>query len=225
MKYCNTVIFDLDGTLLNTLRDLTDSVNYALNKKGYPLHSLEEIRLMVGNGIGKLMERAVPEGLTPEQFEEVFDLFKGHYALHCNDTTCPYPGIPELLLSLKKQGFRLAIVSNKVDSAVKTLRDLFFADTIPVAIGEREGVRRKPAPDTAVTALKELNVRAPEAVYVGDSDVDIETAYNAGMDCISVSWGFRDTAFLKAHGAAAIIDRPEDLLKLIHISPSPESES
>lgn len=223
MKHYTTVIFDLDGTLLDTLQDLSNSVNYALSQKGCPLHTPEEIRLMVGNGIRKLMERAVPKGLPPAEFEEVFALFKAHYAIHCNDNTCPYPGILALLSTLREQGYGLAIVSNKVDSAVKTLRDLYFKDTVRVAIGEKEGIRRKPAPDTALAALKELGADAAQAVYVGDSDVDIQTAANAGMDCISVSWGFRDTQFLNAHGAAKIIDSPQELLRMI--SPSPDSET
>lgn len=215
MKHYTTVIFDLDGTLLDTLRDLTDSVNYALTDAGYPGHTIEEVRMMVGNGVRTLMERAVPAGISEEAFEAVFAAFKEHYDLHCNDHTHPYGGIPELLHTLKVQGFRLAIVSNKVDSAVKTLRALYFNETIPVAIGEKEGIRRKPAPDTVVTALQELGASASDAVYVGDSDVDIQTAANAGMDCISVSWGFRDTAFLKAHGASIIIDHPQELTALL----------
>ena len=215
MKHYTTVIFDLDGTLLDTLRDLTDSVNYALTDAGYPGHTIEEVRMMVGNGVRTLMERAVPAGISTEAFEAVFAAFKEHYDQHCNDHTHPYDGIPELLHTLKAQGFRLAIVSNKVDSAVKTLRALYFNETIPVAIGEKEGIRRKPAPDTVVTALQELGASASDAVYVGDSDVDIQTAANAGMDCISVSWGFRDTAFLKAHGASLIIDHPQELPALL----------
>ena len=215
MKHYTTVIFDLDGTLLDTLEDLTDSVNYALTDAGYPGHTIEEVRMMVGNGVRTLMERAVPTGISTEAFEAVFAAFKEHYDQHCNDHTHPYDGIPELLHTLKAQGFRLAIVSNKVDSAVKTLRALYFNETIPVAIGEKEGIRRKPAPDTVVTALQELGASASDAVYVGDSDVDIQTAANAGMDCISVSWGFRDTAFLKAHGASLIIDHPQELPALL----------
>lgn len=215
MKKYRTVIFDLDGTLLDTLQDLTDSVNYALEKYGYPLHTLEEVRFMVGNGVRLLMERAVPKGLSEQEFESIFACFKEHYDIHCNDHTHPYDGIPELLHTLKERGYSLAIVSNKVDSAVKTLRTLYFNDTIEVAIGEKEGIRRKPAPDTAVTALQELGASAEDAVYVGDSDVDIQTAANAGMDCISVSWGFRDTAFLQAHGASRIIDHPSQLSQLL----------
>jgi len=226
MKRYTTVIFDLDGTLLDTLQDLTNSVNYALKQYGYPLHTLEEVRYMVGNGVRVLMERAVPTGLSPQEFENVFACFKEHYDIHCNDLTHPYEGIPELLHTLKTRGFHLAIVSNKVDTAVKTLRALYFDDTISVAIGEKEGIRRKPAPDTAITALQELGVSAGDAVYVGDSDVDIQTAANAGMDCISVSWGFRDTAFLQSHGASRIIDHPSQLIEILcKMSPDSETES
>lgn len=233
MKHYKAVIFDLDGTLLNTLQDLTDSVNYALSQKSYPLHTVEEVRMMVGNGVRTLMERAVsytfssdqspqasrdvPLKISNREFEEIFSLFKEHYAIHCNDTTAPYPGIKNLLDTLKKQGYSLAIVSNKIDSAVKTLRDLYFRDTIFVAIGEKEGIRKKPAPDTVIAALEELHVSAEDALYVGDSDVDIKTAQNAGMDCISVSWGFRDRDFLVANGAKTIIDTPAQLLDILSL--------
>lgn len=200
MRTYDTVIFDLDGTLLNTLEDLTDAVNAALAAGGYPVRTIEEVRRFVGNGIGKLIQRAVPEGTSEEDFERVFASFKEYYAVHCNDKTRPYPGIPELLTRLKEAGYRLAIVSNKADFAVKELRDIYFADTIRVAIGEREGIRRKPAPDTVEQALWELGSDREHSVYVGDSDVDIETAGNAGIPCISVTWGFREEAFLRTCG-------------------------
>lgn len=200
MRSYDTVIFDLDGTLLNTLEDLTDAVNASLTASGYPVRTIEEVRRFVGNGIGKLIRRAVPEGTTDEDFEKVFAAFKEYYGIHCNDKTRPYPGVPELLERLKDEGYRLAIVSNKADFAVKELRDIYFAGTVEVAIGEREGIRRKPAPDTVEQALRELGSDSGRAVYVGDSDVDIETARNAGMPCISVTWGFREEAFLRECG-------------------------
>lgn len=200
MRTFDTVIFDLDGTLLNTLEDLTDAVNAALTAGGYPVRTIEEVRRFVGNGIGKLIRRALPEGTPDTDFEKVLADFKEYYGIHCNDKTRPYPGVPKLLTRLKAEGYRLAIVSNKADFAVKELRDIYFADTVEVAIGEREGIRRKPAPDTVEQALRELGSDSGRAVYVGDSDVDIETARNAGMPCISVTWGFREEAFLRQCG-------------------------
>jgi len=214
MKKYTTIVFDLDGTLLDTLEDLTNSVNYALSQMGYPVRALDEVRFMVGNGVRTLMERAVPAGICAEAFEKCFALFKEYYDAHCNDNTRPYAGIPELLHALKERGYRLAIVSNKIDHAVKALQALYFQD-VAVALGEKEGLRRKPDPDMVHAALKELQVPAAEAVYIGDSDVDIQTAANSGLDCISVSWGFRDTAFLQAHGATTIIGHPEELLSLL----------
>ncbi len=210
MRY-HTAVFDLDGTLLNTLQDLADSTNYALSVNGLPSRSLEEVRCFVGNGVGKLIARAVPEG-TPEALTaKCLSDFRAHYFLNMENKTAPYPGILEMLDRLKKAGFHLAIVSNKFDSAVKGLCQTYFRDLIPVSIGESEGVERKPAPDTVFKALKELGVSAEGAVYIGDSDVDIATARNAGLPCISVSWGFRDESFLLAHGASKIAADPEGL--------------
>ncbi len=214
MKRYTAIVFDLDGTLLDTLEDLTNSVNHALSQLGYPTRRLDEVRFMVGNGVRTLMERAVPTGISAEDFEKCFALFKEYYDVHCNDCTRPYAGISELLHALKERGYRLAIVSNKIDHAVKALQQLYFQD-VPVAIGEKEGLRRKPSPDMVHAALRELQVSTEEAVYVGDSDVDIQTAANSGLDCISVSWGFRDTAFLQGYGATTIIDRPKELLSLL----------
>lgn len=200
MKKYNTVIFDLDGTLLNTLEDLTDAVNTALTAHDYPARTIEEVRRFVGNGIGTLIRRAAPGDITQEAYDRVLSYFKEYYREHCNDKTKPYPGVTELLIRLKAEGCRLAIVSNKADFAVKELCGIYFGDTVSVAIGEREGIRRKPAPDTVEQALRELGASRENAVYVGDSDVDIETARNVGMPCISVTWGFRDEEFLRAHG-------------------------
>lgn len=210
-----TVIFDLDGTLLNTLQDLADAVNYALRKEGMPERTIDEVRRFVGNGVRLLMIRAVPDGESNPLFEETFAQFKEYYEEHCNDNTKPYEGMIELLETLKSKGYSVAIVSNKIDSAVKELSALYFKGIVPVAIGEKEGVRRKPAPDTVREALKELGRTAEESVYVGDSDVDIETAKNAGMPCVSVLWGFRDREFLEEHGAKRYARTAEDVLKLV----------
>lgn len=215
MKQYDTVIFDLDGTLLNTLEDLKDAVNYALSVCGMPERSLEEVRRFVGNGIRKLMQRAVPGGEENPEFEHAFAEFQAYYKEHCNDNTKPYPGVISMLAELKKKGYHLAIVSNKADFAVKELQEIYFTGAVEAAIGEREGVARKPAKDTVMQALHEMNMPTEGAVYVGDSDVDIMTAANAGIPCISVTWGFRDRKFLKEHGAVQFADNTEELMRLI----------
>ena len=213
MKY-DTFIFDLDGTLLDTLQDLVSSVNFALRTHGMPEHSIDDVRRFVGNGVRLLMERAVPDGAANPDFEATFATFREHYMHHSLDTTRPYPGIPETLAELKARGCRLAVVSNKMMAATQELIRHFFPDTIEVAIGEHEaeGIRKKPAPDTVFAALKELNVGKENVVYVGDSDVDIQTAHNAGLPCISVLWGFRDKDFLIQHGAETFVSTPSGLL-------------
>lgn len=207
-------IFDLDGTLLDTLGDLAASVNYALRTNGMPEHTVDDVRRFVGNGVRLLMERAVPDGADNPHFDEAFDTFRQHYMEHSLDTTRPYDGIPETLEELKSRGCRIAVVSNKFMSATQELIRHFFPDTIEVAIGEHEaeGIRKKPAPDTVFAALKELGVGRENAVYVGDSDVDIMTARNSGLPCISVLWGFRDRDFLIQHGAKTLISAPHELL-------------
>jgi phosphoglycolate phosphatase len=208
-------IFDLDGTLLDTLQDLANSVNYALRTHGMPEHSLDDIRRFVGNGVRLLMERAVPEGAKNPQFNACLADFREHYMEHSLDTTRPYDGIPEVLHELKCRGCQLAVVSNKMMTATQSLIHHFFPE-VEVAIGEHEaaGIRKKPAPDTVLEALRQLNTVSPcSAVYVGDSDVDIETARNSGLPCISVLWGFRDRDFLLAHGATTLIESPAQLLE------------
>lgn len=209
-KY-KTYIFDLDGTLLSTLADLAASTNYALRTHHMPERSLDEVRRFVGNGVKKLMERAIPDGLNNPLFEETFDTFRQHYMQHNLDTTQPYPGIMLLLEQLKAEGKNIAVVSNKFYAATRELCRHFFGDLVPVAIGEREDIRKKPAPDTVIEALRELGVDKEGAVYIGDSDVDIMTAKNSGMPCVSVLWGFRDKEFLLEHGATTLISQPEDM--------------
>lgn len=215
MKKFDTVIFDLDGTLLNTLEDLADSVNYALTNCDMPERTIDEVRCFLGNGVRNLMLRAVPDGEQNPKFEEAFAVFKEYYGEHCNDKTKPYEGIMELLNVLKEKGYAIGIVSNKIDSAVKELNNRYFKGIIDVAIGEREGVLRKPAPDTVLTALQELGKEKESAIYVGDSDVDIATAKNVGIPCISVLWGFRDKEFLVKNGASTFVEFPKDILKQI----------
>ena len=219
MKY-NVFIFDLDGTLLNTLQDLANSVNYALRQYGMPTHSIDDIRRFVGNGVRLLMERAVPNGTQNPQFEEVFAAFRAYYMQHSLDTTRPYDGIVETIHELKQRGCRLAVVSNKMMAATQELIRHFFPE-IEVAIGEHEaaGIRKKPAPDTVFEALRQLGLvvggENADTVYVGDSDVDIATARNSGLPCISVLWGFRDQDFLSQHGATTFVSHPQELLRYV----------
>lgn len=212
MKEYDTYIFDLDGTLLDTLNDLAASTNYALRTNGMPERTIDEIRRFVGNGIKKLMERAVPNGQDNPLFDRTFKTFQEHYLEHNLDTTKPYKGITETLRELKNRGKAMAIVSNKFYTATQELARHFFPDTISIAIGERENIRRKPAPDTVMEALKQLGRDKDGAVYIGDSDVDIMTARNCDMPCISVLWGFRNKEFLTEHGATTFISTPEELL-------------
>ena len=209
-------IFDLDGTLLDTLGDLAASVNYALKACDMPQHSIDDVRRFVGNGVRLLMERAVPDGAANPQFEEAFTTFRQHYMQHSLHTTRPYDGVMEMLQALRSRGFRTALVSNKIYEATQEPCQHFFADSIEVAIGEHEaeGIRKKPAPDTVNEALRQLGVSREHAVYVGDSDVDVATAAASGMPCISVLWGFRDREFLLAHGATQFISHPSELLTL-----------
>ena len=215
MKRYKAVIFDLDGTLLNTLEDLTDAVNHVMRQFNYPEHTIEEIRSFVGNGIKLLIERSLPDGKDNPEFDKVFSEFKLYYTSHCQIKTRPYDGIMELIAALKEQGYKLAIVSNKNQSAVTELNNIYFSDYISTAIGEKEGVRKKPAPDTVIKALSELCISSDDAVYVGDSDVDRETAENSNMDCISVTWGFRDRKLLESLNPYAIIDKPAELLNYV----------
>lgn len=212
MKEYSTYIFDLDGTLLDTLADLAASVNHALRSYGMEEHSVDDIRRFVGNGVRKLVERAVPGGAANPQFADVLSSFRQHYMEHSLDTTEPYPGVMELLAELRRRGKRIAVVSNKFYAATQELCRHFFGECVEVAIGERDGIRKKPAPDTVEEALRQLGVGRDGAVYIGDSDVDVATAANSGLPCISVLWGFRDKSFLVAHGADTFVSRPREIL-------------
>lgn len=212
MRQYDTVIFDMDGTLLNTLADLHAATNYALREMKLPERSLEEVRAFVGNGVRNLILRAVPEGCDDAAFEKTFAIFKEYYTKHDNDSTRAYEGVVPLLRELKKRGYALAIVSNKLDGAVKSLSRNYFEGIVEVAIGDQEGLAKKPAPDMVEAALSELGKPKEHAVYVGDSDVDLLTAKNSGLPCISVLWGFRDKDFLIAHGAQHFAETPADIL-------------
>ena len=214
MRY-RLVIFDLDGTILDTLEDLAAAGNHALSVCGMPQRTVDEVRQFVGNGIRRYLQRAVPEGTPDAEIDRVHEAFTAYYSVHYADRTAPYPGIPALLQKLREAGIRTAVVSNKPDYGVQSLCAQYFPGLFDAAAGEREGVRRKPAPDAVDAVLASLEIPREEAVYIGDSDVDIDTARNAGMPCISVSWGFRSAAFLQEHGASQIVDDAAALEKLL----------
>lgn len=211
----DTIIFDLDGTLLNTLEDLRDSVNYALAKQNFPLRTLSEIRSFVGNGIRLLMERSVPENTNPEIFEICFADFCEYYKAHMEDKTAPYEGINEMLVSIKAQGFKTAIVTNKADFAAQDLCKRMFGDTIDLVVGSTDDRPNKPAPDGVYYALEVLGSKLENTVFVGDADTDILTANNAGLDSIGVLWGFRDREIIEKEGAKYIVESVKDLEKLL----------
>lgn len=208
-------IFDMDGTLLNTLEDLMISTNYALSQFSYPVHTIEEIRFFVGNGVAKLIERAIPNGKNNKNYEKCLEIFKNHYAKNMYNHTVVYDGIIEMLKNLKNKGIKTAVVSNKFDLAVKELSKKYFNGLIDIAIGENEqaGIKKKPAPDTVFEVLNLMKLKPKDAIYIGDSDVDILTAKNSNMPCISVTWGFRDRDFLIKNDATIIIDDPKEILK------------
>lgn len=208
------IIFDLDGTLLNTLDDLADSTNLALAEFGYPPKSIAEIKQYVGNGVAKLIERAIPNGKDNIHYNTCLKIFKIIYAQNMYNKTAPYNGIINLLIELKEKNYKIAVVSNKFDLAVKELCQKYFPNLIDIAIGENEaaGINKKPAPDTVNLALKQLKLTPNQAIYVGDSDVDILTAKNSNMPCISVTWGFRDKEFLIKNNAQIIINTPKEII-------------
>lgn len=207
------LIFDLDGTLLNTIGDLHRSTNHALKTFGFPQRTLEEVNSFVGNGLAMLIRKAVPQGTSEEMVQTVLKEMKAHYEEHYHDLTLPYSGIPELLAACKDAAIPMAIVSNKADPFVKKLRSLFFEDTIPVALGESSDMPRKPAPDMVYYVLEQLGISTEDAYYVGDSEVDVLTAKNAGLPCLAVTWGFRSEELLIEAGATDLIREPMELLK------------
>ena len=209
------IVFDLDGTLLDTLDDLFDAVNVALKKNGLPLRTKEEVRSFVGNGIVKLMERASGSKENVDK-EKLVEDFKNYYGEHCKDKTKPYDGILEALRSLRRMRVKTGVLSNKADFAVKLLAKEYFDGLLDMAAGENEaaGIRKKPAPDALFTAMQSLGTDKTNTLYVGDSEVDIQTAKNAGIACVLVTWGFKDRAFLLENGAEILIDEPKELIKI-----------
>lgn len=209
-----TLIFDLDGTLLDTLQDLAAATNYTLGKHGFPLRTVDEVRMFVGNGIRKLIERAVPAGTSVEVQEQVYADFNVYYKVHCADTTCTYPGVVELLQQARALGCQTAIVSNKADYGVQELAKQYFPGLLDAAIGEQAGIAKKPAPDMLLAIMAKLGADKDSTIYVGDSDTDLLTAANTGIPCIGACWGFRGRQFLIEHGAMLLADKVEDVLPL-----------
>lgn len=211
------IIFDLDGTLLNTLDDLTNSVNFALKKYDFPLKTSEQVKEAVGDGVYKLFERILPAGTANPLFSEVVDTFKQNYRENMCNKTSPYIGIIPLLDDLKFNGYKIAVVSNKFDSAVRELCEKYFRGLIDFSAGENEyfGIKRKPAPDIVLSVMKEFGASVEDTVYVGDSEVDIMTAQNANIPCISVTWGFKTHDFLIKNGAKTIVHAPYQIFDIL----------
>lgn len=214
MKY-KAVIFDMDGTILNTLEDLKNATNYSLRQFGMPERSLEEVRMFVGNGIRKLVERAVPSGTSEEKITQVFDVFLEYYEIHSADNTSPYPGILELVEKLKKAGIKTAVSTNKADVPAQELGREYFNGIFDLIVGQQDGLKVKPAPDSVNKILSILDIQKKDAIYIGDSDVDVQTAKNSGLDFIGVSWGFRGREFLEKNGAKNIVDNANEILDLV----------
>lgn len=216
MKY-KLAIFDMDGTILNTLEDLTDSVNHILTIHDYPIRTINEVKSFLGNGILRLIQLAVPENanISTETLNSLYNEFIEYYKIHNQDKTTAYDGVKELIIQLKSVGYKTAVVSNKVDVAVKQLCIKYFDGLFDYSVGERTGIQKKPAPDSVVEVLNKLQVANTDAVYIGDSEVDIATAKNSKMDSIIVSWGFREKDFLYSMGAATIVDSPDEIRKLL----------
>lgn len=209
------VVFDLDGTLLNTLTDLAASCNRALAQMGKPCRTEEEIKSFIGNGARLLCNRLIGLNAPEEEVDRCLRLFQADYNIHLNDHTAPYPGIIDMLRTFRENGVSCAVVSNKYDAATREICRLHFGDLIPVSIGEGNGISKKPCPDGTNKALSLMGVTPAEAIYVGDSDTDVETAHNAGLFCVGVSWGFRSRHVLEMAGAECIIDAPDELLDIV----------
>lgn len=211
----HAVIFDLDGTLLNTLGDLRAATNHALEVRGLPPHSMEEIRQFIGNGIRLLICRAMPEGTPEAEIDAALDDFKAYYAAHIHDRTVPYDGIPQLLTALRKHGIKVAVLSNKIDSASQQLIEYFFPGKTDVVFGEHVGVPRKPDPTSCRMVIQQLGVQPEQVLYVGDSGTDMQTAKNAGLYAVGVTWGFRSKEVLLKYGADVLVHRPEQILQIL----------
>lgn len=212
MRY-KLYIFDLDGTILDTLTDLWSAVNYTMRQFDYPTLTKEQVADRTGNGIARLVRLSLPEGVDEDTQKRALAIFKQYYVEHCADNTKPYEHIKDVIATLKESGAKCAVISNKADEAVQKLAKDYFDGLYDVVMGQKDGVRQKPYPDEVESVLKELDVKRQDAVYIGDSEVDVQTAKNAGLDLIAVSWGFRGKARLAESGANVIIDTPEQILQ------------
>lgn len=214
MKY-TTIVFDCDGTLLDTLTDLRNAVNHVLRLHKFPERSVSQVKASLGNGVAHLMRESLPDSLTADKFNTYLDEFKTYYGEHLQDYTTPYPGILDMLDTLRAKGYKLAVVSNKIQEGITPLIKEYFGDRLPVAIGERPDLQRKPAPDMVLQALKELDSTPEESIYIGDSEVDVATANNSGLLCIGVTWGFRDETLHHELGVQYIARKAEDIVTII----------
>ena len=209
------VVFDMDGTILDTLTDLADSVNHCLGLYGYPPVPRQAVAAALGNGAGRLVEELIEGGRNNPDYSNVLNAHIAYYENHCQIKTAPYSGIIPAMKRLKENGIRMAIVSNKGDGAVAKLSERYFGALVETAVGERTGIRRKPSPDTVLEALRMMGVSPEKAIYVGDTEVDVETASNAGMPCMLVSWGFRDRVWLERLGAEFLVDTAPEMVEKI----------
>ena len=210
-----TVIFDLDGTLLYSLEDLKDSVNFVMKKHGFREYTIDEVREAIGNGVRLLMERILPKDIDKNLFEECLSEFKENYSKNMYNKTKPYDGVLDMLKGLREEGYKIAVLSNKFDSAVKELSNKYFGELVDLAVGQKEGVKEKPSPLGIQEIAKELDTDVETCIMVGDSEVDIQTANNAGIDCISVTWGYKNIDFLYDNGATKLVYAPKDILELL----------
>lgn len=205
-------IFDMDGTILNTIDDIAGAINYVLDIHGYPRRTVDEVKSFVGNGLKRALELSLPDGGAGDVLNQLFTELVAYYNEHSNIMTRPYEGIVEVIHKLREQGKIVAVVSNKRVEAVRDLCDIYFAGCFDMALGDQDGIARKPAPDMTNMVIEHYGILKDKCVYIGDSDVDLMTARNTEIDCIAVTWGFRTREFLVEHGATMIIDRPEELL-------------
>lgn len=215
MKKYDAWLFDMDGTVLDTLEDLKNSVNYMLKSKGMAERNSEEIRRFLGYGFVNLLKSSLEYEISEEEFEECKKTYQEYYAVHCTDETKPYDGIIDVLTKLKENGVKIALVSNKHESAVMSLNERYFGGMFDEVSGDREGVNRKPAPDSVYIVLEKLGISKEKALFIGDSEVDSKTAQNAGVDFVGVTWGFRDKEQLIKSGASDFADKPSDLLEFL----------
>ncbi len=215
LSHIRYIVFDLDGTLLDTLYDLADSVNFALEKNGYPVRSYNEIRLRIGNGVRNLVSRSLPQEAPEEAVDKALADFRAHYAQNLDNKTRPYGEIPALLQALSERGIQMAVNSNKYDKAVKHLRDRFLSPAVTVAVGELEGVPKKPAPDSVLYTMELMGADREHTLYVGDSEVDVMTAQNAGLSFVGCAWGLRGAEALREAGAEIVLDSPLELLDVL----------